>query len=525
MSESQQPGKDSRLPVSDTMRRLWGPILVFVTFLLVLLSRDELVSRFLANASIVARDFFVYGVQIGVWVSAAFLVQRLLTVFLWDGLIARISGRPVPRLPKDFTGILVFFFATVGVLSTVFDQSVTGVWATSGILSVIIGFALRNVILDVFIGLAMHVERPFRIGDWVMLHQNRLETHIIGQIIEINWRTTRLRTTSNNMVVVPNSRLGETILTNYMQPKPHFRIDLHFVIDYSVPPNRAIRILMSGVKSLADGESILENPEPEVRLEEATLDGQRYEVRFFILPVNISPNESKHAVNKSIVEHLVRAGVTPSAFRQEVFLHQGAERRQLDLDNDRDLEQILSESELMVNLNSTERKDLFNSMHRLDLAPGEVLYRQGAPGDSIYLLAEGLLASFVNLANQEGEAKVEQIESGRHFGEDTLFTGKNRTSTVAATTDAVVFEIPKDAVLKLARRQGEFLAMLNRDVALSAERIHRSKLAAAKQISLRDRQGKKKTKGVTQALQTFFTELFPSNETETPSGETQQEST
>ena len=92
-------------------------------------------------------------------------------------------------------------------------------------------------------------------------------------------------------------------------------------------------------------------------------------------------------------------------------------------------------------------------------------------------------------------------------------------------TDAVVFEIPKDAVLKLARRQGEFLAMLNRDVALSAERIHRSKLAAAKQISSRDRQGKKKTKGVTQALQTFFTELFPSNETETPSGETQQEST
>ena len=143
----------------------------------------------------------------------------------------------------------------------------------------------------------------------------------------------------------------------------------------------------------------------------------------------------------------------------------------------------------------------------------------------MYLLAEGLLTSFVSLANQEGEAKVEQIESGRHFGEDTLFTGKTRTYTVAATTDAVVFEIPKESVLKLARRRGDFLAMLNRDVALSAERIHRSKLAAAQQMSTPARQRKKKTKGVTQALQTFFTELFPGNETETPSSQTQREST
>ncbi|MFP6901199.1 MAG: mechanosensitive ion channel family protein, partial [Opitutales bacterium] len=385
--------------------------------------------------------------------------------------------------------------------------------------SVIIGFALRDVILDVFIGLAMHVERAFQIGDWVMLHQNRLETHIIGQIIEINWRTTRLRTTSNNMVVVPNSRLGETILTNYMQPKPHFRIDLRFVIDYSIPPNRAIRILMSGVKSLADGECILEDPEPEVRLEEATLNGQCYEVRFFILPVNISPNESKHVVNKSILEHLRRAGVTPSALKEEVFLSRGSERRQLDLEDDLDLHQILAESELMSELTDTEKDDLFQSMQRLELTSGEVLYQQGTSGDSMYLLAEGLLTSFVSMPAQQGEVKVEQIESGRHFGEDSLLTGKNRSSTVVASTDVIVFEMPKDAILKLARQRGDFLAMLNRDVALGAERIHRSKLAAAsKHKASAARRKKKAAKGVTKAIQTFFTDLFPSNETETSSG-------
>ena len=501
-----------------TLGRLWVPILIFLLFLLALLSREELVTRFLSNASMVARNAFIYGVQIGLWISAAFLVQRMITVFLWDGVIARISGRPVPRLPKDVTAIVIFFFATVGVLATVFDQSVTGIWATSGILSVIIGFALRNVILDVFIGLAMHVERSFQIGDWVMLHQNRLETHIIGQIIEINWRTTRLRTTSNNMVVVPNSRLGETILTNYMQPKPHFRIDLRFEIDYSIPPNRAIRILMAGVKALADGERILEDPEPEVRLEEATLNGQCYEVRFFILPVNISPNESKHAVNKSILEHLRRAGVTPSALKEEVFLSRGSERRQLDLEDDEDLLHILSDTELLNDLAESEKGELFESMGRVELTSGEVLYRQGASGDSMYLLAEGLLTSFVSLPAQQNEVKVEQIESGRHFGEDSLLTGKNRSSTVVANTDVIIFEIPKAAVMKLAGQRGTFLAMLNRDVALGAQRIHRSKLeAASKSKAIKASRKKKTAKGVTRAIQTFFTDLFPSSETETSS--------
>ena len=175
---------------------------------------------------------------------------------------------------KDVTALCIFGVSVVGVMATVFDQSVTGIWATSGALSVVIGIALRNVILDVFIGLSMHIEKSFQIGDWVMVHQNRKETHIVGQVFEINWRTTRLKTTAKNMVVVPNSRMGEAILTNYMQPKPHFRIDLNFILDYAVSPERAIRVLMAGVSALVDNKRILGDPAPEVRLDAASQSGR-----------------------------------------------------------------------------------------------------------------------------------------------------------------------------------------------------------------------------------------------------------
>ena len=93
-------------------------------------------------------------------------------------------------------------------MATVFDKSITGIWATSGVFGVVLGIALRNVILDVFIGLSMHVEQSFRIGDWAMVHQNRRENHIVGQVIEINWRTTRLKTTGEKYDCCPKQQDG-----------------------------------------------------------------------------------------------------------------------------------------------------------------------------------------------------------------------------------------------------------------------------------------------------------------------------
>ena len=70
-------------------------------------------------------------------------------------------------------------------------------------------------------------------------------------------------------------------------------MDLEFVLDYSIPSSRAIRILSAGVKALIDERRILSEPEPEVRLDKALADGQRYEVRYFILPANVTPKESR----------------------------------------------------------------------------------------------------------------------------------------------------------------------------------------------------------------------------------------
>jgi small-conductance mechanosensitive channel/CRP-like cAMP-binding protein len=489
----------------NLLTRIWLPAAVFAVFLLALFNRQELVEQLLVNASFLTRNLVTYGVQIGVWLSAAFLLNRLLAMFFWDAFIGGISDRPVPRLPKDITAMVLFGIAALAIVSTVFHRDISSMLAASGIVGVIIGLALRTVILDLFMGLAIHVERPFKMGDWLMIHQNRVETHIIAEVIEINWRTTRLRTTSNNMVVVPNSKMGETIVTNYMEPKPHFRIDLEFTIDFEVPPERAIRVMTAGIKAVADGEGILEKPEPEIRMKESTLNGMGYEVRFFILPVHISPNEARHVVNRSVIEHLVHSGITPAHAKEEVFL-QRRERKALDASLDEDLYQLLTRTELFRKFNAGEFAAVFREMRKRPVAEGEVLFRQGDPGESMFICLEGLLTSNVNVRG-EGDTRVGTIRAGQHFSEGSIFNGAGRVTTVIAGTEGLVYEIEKAALMPLLDVRQDLRDQLEEDYQAQSKRIKESREAAKKKKAAAI-EPKQKKSPVQRVMQTLFTGMF-----------------
>ena len=490
----------------SVLTRIWLPATVFAVFLLALFNRQELVDRFLENANFLTRNFVEYGVQIGVWLSAAFLMNRMIGVLFWDGFIRRLSDRPVPRLPRDLTAMVIFSVAVLAIISTVFQRDITSMLAASGVFGVIVGLALRTVILDLFMGLAIHIERPFKIGDWLMIHQNRVETHIIAEVIEINWRTTRLRTTRNNMVVVPNSKMGDTIVTNYMEPKPHFRIDLDFTIDFEVPSERVLRVMTAGLKAVTDGEGILDDPVAEVRIKDSTLEGAEYEVRFFILPAKISPNEARHVVNRSVLEHLIHSGITPAHAKEEIFL-QRRERRALDASLDEDLYQLLTRTELFRKLNAAEFAAVFREMRKRDLTEGETLYAQGDAGDSMFICVEGLLASAITVRGQ-GEVKVETLRAGQHFGEGTIFKATSRSTTVTAEADSLVYEIERHVIEPLLDVRLDLREQLKKGLKQQTDRIKDSwKEARRKKAEDQPKKTVRKSP-VKKVVQAFFPGMF-----------------
>jgi small-conductance mechanosensitive channel len=295
--------------------RLWLPAFaMFASFVVFQTIGGDQLSSGLGVA--IAKSLKIVA-NVAIWLAGAWLFNRLLEMMFWQGVVGHALGRNPPRLVIQLTGVLVFLLALSGIVRFVFGESVTAIWAASGAIGIVVGFALRNLILDTFSGLAIHLERPFKVGDWITCHARMGD--YIGRIEETNWRTTRLWTTSRNIIIIPNSYLTTTLITNFSMPETPARFEMTFVLDFSVPSERAIRILSAAVVSAIGRKGPLADPPPKVRVDEVSKYGVEYKMRYFLEPADVSPSKARDTITRAVLEHINQAGIALSYPRQDVF--------------------------------------------------------------------------------------------------------------------------------------------------------------------------------------------------------------
>ena len=449
----------------SALRRLWFPVFTLMLFGGLAIFNRDILFQFRAEAIGQSQKVLSYAIQIGIWLSAAHFINRLLVVFFWDGLVYQTIGAPVPRLLKDVVTIFLYIVAVTGIVGFVFEKSVTAFWTTSGVVGLIIGFALRNMILDVFTGLAINIDRPYKIGDWIMVHGSKPVT---GRVIEINWRTTRLHTEDDSLVVVPNSVLGISVVTNYWGTGPSSRFETEFCLDYSIPTERACRVLLAGAKAAVGQKGILEHPEPRVLVSGTNELGIIYKVRYWTKPWGdgVTRGGCRSHINRSILAHLQQAGITPAYPKQDVYYAE-MPTRHLDVTSVEDLTQLLGQTALFKDLDADELRELASGMRQRRFNKGDRLIEQGAAGDSMFILSEGLLHAYIRVSNNgtEHEVKVGQIVPGEFFGEMSLLTGEPRSATIVAATDVVAQEITKENMSRLLRKYPEVAETISHVVA------------------------------------------------------------
>jgi len=178
------------------------------------------------------------------WVLGAWLIRSLLTLILRRTIFPDDYQPHSRRLFADLASGMLYIVAFVGIMDTVLKQPISAFLATSGVLAIVLGLALQNTLADVFSGLAINIERPFGAGDWITMNDN-----VEGQIIEIDWRATRIRTFANDMVVIPNSVIAKAIVTNHRKlNEPHLS-SLSLKIDASLSPVSIIKALESAASA------------------------------------------------------------------------------------------------------------------------------------------------------------------------------------------------------------------------------------------------------------------------------------
>jgi len=184
------------------------------------------------------------------WVLGAWLIRSLLTLILRRTIFPNDYQPHARRLFADLASGMLYIIAFVGIMDTVLKQPVSAFLATSGVLAIVLGLALQTTLADVFSGLAINIERPFGAGDWITMNDN-----VEGQIIEIDWRATRIRTFANDMVVIPNSVIAKAIVTNHRKLNEPYISSLSLKIDSAVSPARVIQALESAASASLGGAS------------------------------------------------------------------------------------------------------------------------------------------------------------------------------------------------------------------------------------------------------------------------------
>lgn len=394
------------------------------------------------------------------WLIAGWVANRLVNYLVWDGVLERITGQKIPRLIRNVSSFILLILTVSAILGFVFELPLTGLFATSGVLGLVLGFALQKMIADFFTGIAVNIDKPYVIGDWVIIH-NR-DYNAVGEVMEVNWRTTRIRTEENNYVIIPNSTIGISTLTNYHKKDESSRFEFMIYLDHEVPVERAKRVIFGGIYAVLGSHGLLKKPEPEVLLWSISRTGIDYKVRYWIKPWvknHTSPAKAMDLLQQSIAHHLSEAGLSFAYPKSEVY-YQPLGKRNLDAGTIEDRIKLLRRIEIFHPLDDEEITILAQAMHQCFFNKGDYIIRQNEVGQSMYVVFEGCLEVCIKAEDTEKEKVVAKLIPGQFLGEMSMLTGDKRAASVKAETDSVLFEITHLHVKPVFEQRPELLSVL-----------------------------------------------------------------
>lgn len=368
---------------------------------------------------------------------AANTVLRFLTLLLYEHLARRQMELPIPRLVIDVLNFIIMATLAVVLLNIIFNVQLTAFLVTSTVLSAVIGLSLQDILGNVFAGLALQLERPYEMEDWVEIDG------IEGAVEEMNWRVLTVRTRNNDIMAIPNSTVSKTVVTNYSKPTKLHLTHIPVGVAYAHPPERVKDVLLGAV---CDTGGVSAKPSPTVFLQDFGDSAIEYDVRFWITDFSRKPHICD-AVRSRIWYCLQRAGMGIPFPIRDVYLHtvtpdhEAKLRAELRDDILRELKRVdlfdpLGDNE--INL-LAERSSIFRYTR------GEPIVRQNDTGDSLYIIRNGSVEVTVTSGKNE-PIKVATLGPGKFFGEMSLLTGEPRSATVSALEETQVVQVRKEGL-------------------------------------------------------------------------------
>jgi small-conductance mechanosensitive channel len=148
----------------------------------------------------------------------AHLATRILSVLMLGWLKVKKGFKRTPGLLNKAVSIIIFIIAIVIILGYL-QIDITPMVAGVGIGALAIGLALQSTLSNFFAGMHLLSDRPINVGDFI-----ELDKDTSGTVEDVGWRSTRIRTLADNLLIIPNAKLADSNITNFSLPKQEMSI-------------------------------------------------------------------------------------------------------------------------------------------------------------------------------------------------------------------------------------------------------------------------------------------------------------
>src|SRR5437763_2026510 len=332
------------------------------------------------------------------------LVVALINRYIWDLYFEKKRQTLIPHFLREVVSGIIFLVVLLFVLIYGYhaEAQLTGLLAGSGVIAIVVGFAGQNLFSGIIGGIAIQINRPYKVGDWLQVGER------FAEVMEINWRSTRLRTNDNIYLDIPNNEMVSHEIVNLHYPTEVHAMRIRVGVEYKNPPN-VVKEALYRAASTADG--VLTQPKVKVFLVDFGESACIYEIKYY-MGNHSRINEINDAVRTNVWYELKRQGITiPFPIRT---LH--VERKAVPAIQDDQAEALsILRGEPLFECLSDEQLDHLIKQARLNIfGRGEPVIQEGSPGDSMFVLLRGEANVFVS--KNGSTIHVATLNSGDCFG-------------------------------------------------------------------------------------------------------------
>ncbi|MBA7493650.1 hypothetical protein ES702_04210 [subsurface metagenome] len=294
----------------EILKNIKAPVYFFVILIGAYYSLDSL-SYLKAYSGFLTAIFTVAQILL-----VTFIVIRVLNVLVaWYAEKSKKRGKKVSNhilfIFKKIIQAVIVIFALLAVLAA-FNVDLTGAVVGLGVGGIAIAFALQNVLSDMFSAFSIYFDRPFEIGDFIIIGSD------MGIVKKIGIKSTRIQTLQGEELVVSNNEMVNTRIRNFKKMKKR-RIVFHFGVTYGTPSKKLEKI-PDMVKKIVNSQELAEID--RVHFTEFGDFSLNFEVVYYMIKGDyVLYRDTQQQINFAIKGAFEKEGIEIAFPTQTIFLN------------------------------------------------------------------------------------------------------------------------------------------------------------------------------------------------------------